>query len=500
MRYLKYFFVLLFVLLLWYLRTWFHGLVMFFYLRPVILQVLIITIVIHFFLLKRSSILSKKHSMVVDQNSKETLEFTPAFFISVVLFCLFLLPGLLFSGWFRGDYLANNINYIERSTLPESSQDLRLMPYEVAQRYAKDSLQLSQYKLGTENIALIDDNLSWIFPLVPDGLVIKFLRQNKGIAYIDANKQERNSDHLWKDMEIGEGMQIRDNLYWNVYRQRYFIKTDDTYYLTDGEEIYTVLAAIEYSFKFRMGLLYTVPEFAGVFLVDTAGNIDFLSEEEAQNHSLLANNRIFPEKLSREYIKAYEYIHGISNRLFIHEDQIQIQDVQSPGSQVNKQPYLINTEEGLKWFISTEPYGASHGVFKVFIIDAVTGEIEVFHLPEDQTLTGPVRAVDYVRRSNPVVDWNRFNSVEPIPFIREGRLYWKLAVIPSDAAGIAYQAFVAADTNEVFELYQDDDVFAFIQGEDLEELVEREEGQEDPISQIRSKLAEIEELLEDINF
>ena len=30
------------------------------------------------------------------------------------------------------------------------------MPYEVAKRHAKDSLQSSQFKLGTENIAIID--------------------------------------------------------------------------------------------------------------------------------------------------------------------------------------------------------------------------------------------------------------------------------------------------------------------------------------------------------
>jgi hypothetical protein len=37
----------------------------------------------------------------------------------------------------------------------------------------------------------------------------------------------------------------------------------------------------------------------------------------------------------------------------------------------------MQTEEGLKWFLSTEPYGASHGIFKIF---ACCGEKENIHI------------------------------------------------------------------------------------------------------------------------
>lgn len=94
---------------------------------------------------------------------------------------------------------------------------------------------------------------------------------------------------------------------------------------------------------------------------------------------------------------------------------IQIQDV----ADGNRQPFLMATESGLNWFVSTEPYGESHGIFKIFLVDAVTGRIKVYELPESQTLTGPVRATDYVRRSNPIVDWSRFRLVEPLPFVRQ---------------------------------------------------------------------------------
>ncbi len=499
MRYIKWIVFLLFLFLLWYLRAWFHGLVMLFYTYPVILQTLLVTIIVYFLILSRIPALSRTSKMTVDDKKNEHIYISANMIIVPLLFVILLIPGIIFANWFRGAYISQNMEYSFRSDLPESGTSIRLMPYDVAQRYAKDSLQLSQYKLGTENIALVDNKLSWTFPLTPDGLIITFLRKNKGMVYVDATQQSRTTEQVWKDMEIGEGMQIRDNLYWNLYRNRYFVTTDDAYYLTDGEEIYAAVGAVSYSYHFRYGLVYTVPRFEGVFVVDTSGNIELVSPEDALEHPVLSDNRIFPENLARIYTEAYQYRLGIINKLFIHEDQIQIQDVKSPSSKVNRQPYLMDTEEGLKWFISAEPYGASHGIFKIFIIDAQTGDIEIFELPQVETLTGPVRSVDYVRRSNPVVDWSRFDSVEPLPFIRDQLLYWKLTVIPSDAAGIAYQAFVNAHTNDVIELRTDEEVMAFLAGEieeqDIEQIIHERDSL---IEQIQERVREIDELLKQL--
>lgn len=121
-----------------------------------------------------------------------------------------------------------------RDSLPEASEQIRLLPYEVAQRYARDSLQLSQYQLGTENIAVIDGSLSWVFPLMPDGLIIMFTLKNKGMTYVDATVQDRNSEMVWQNMAIGEGMHVGDNLWWNLYRHRYFVTTEDPYYIPQG--------------------------------------------------------------------------------------------------------------------------------------------------------------------------------------------------------------------------------------------------------------------------
>ena len=160
----------------------------------------------------------------------------------------------------------------------------------------------------------------------------------------------------------------------------------------------------------------------------------------------------------------------------------------------------MNTKEGLKWFISTEPYGASHGIFKVFIVDARTGQIEIYQLPPEETLTGPVRAVDYIRRNNPSVDWSMFHSVEPLPFIRHQKLYWKLTIIPSDAAGIAFQSFIDAETNDVYQFNNQSAIINFLTGNTIDqELITDQKGtKQDLITEIKQKLKELESLLEQL--
>lgn len=491
--------ILVLLALAFYFRPWIHDIVMFLYVNPVIIQAIILTALIHYFVFKRIPFLSKPMEVELNTGTQETVNATPSSFLTPLLFVFLLIFGLIFSSWFRNVHIADTVEYAFRDNLPESSENLRLMPYSVAQRYAKDSLQLSQYKLGSESISLVDGDMSWVFPLTPDGFVIQFLNKNKGVVYVNATEQARNSNNVWEDMEIGEGMYITDNLFWNLLKNRYFVNLDDPYYLIDGENILTCLGVISYSFHFKYGIPYTVPEFEGVFVVDTDGNIELLSPKEAKEHDVLGNNRVYPEALARKYAQAYEFHLGILNKLFIHEDQIQIQDVADIGARVNRQPYLMDTQEGLKWFISAEPYGASHGIFKIFVIDAVTGEFEIFELPEDEILTGPVKSVDYVRRSNPIVDWNRFDSVEPLPFIQDQRLFWKLTVIPSDAAGIAYQAFVDAHTNEVLEFSDEAEVHEFLKGElDIEEIETVAPTREAVIEQIREKFGEIQELFEQI--
>ncbi len=477
--------ILIVVLVLaWFFRTWFQPLVMWIYTTPSLLQAALIWALLH-------QVINRvvKRSMTIHYQSTKKQRLTTSIRLAPILSALLLVALLValpvMASMARQVHIAEMLEYTPRDSLPEASQQLRLMPFEVARRYAADSLQLSQYRLGTEHVALIDGRLSYMFPLIPDGLILSFTLRNHGITYVDATRQERNSVLVADQMALGEGNRLVHNLWWNLYRHRYLVHTGDPYYLPAAGQIQTIVPAIGYTHHLRWGLWYTVPRLEGLFMVSPQGDIRLLSHQEALGDPALADNVVFPEELARTYVSAYQYHLGVMNRLFVHQDQIQIQDVGA-----NRQPFLMDTEDGLKWFISAEPYGASHGVFKIFLVDARTGLIEMFELPSDQVLTGPVRSMDYVRRSNPVVDWNRFIMAEPLPFVRDGILYWKIAVIPDDAAGIAYQAFVDSRTNDVYEMGQDEQIRAFIRG--------GETALPDPGDDLQQRLRELLRDLEEI--
>lgn len=471
---------------LWFFRTWWHGIVMLVYAYPVLWEALLFWWLLHRVVLRR---MNWRRAMAARDGNGSWL-----WVISASLLALLLALGVLASTWARGYDLATSLSYQKLDRLPESAVDVRLMPAEVAFRYAKDSLQLSQYRLGTAGIVLLDGKLTWAYPLTPDGLIIKFTKKNAGLMAVDATTQEKNARVVWQDLAVGEGMQLTDNLWWRLYRRRYFVDTEAPYYLVRQGQVFTVVPAIGYRYRLGPGFPYTVPYFAGVFLVDAGGKVDLLTPAQALEHPALKGNRVFPERLARTYVDAYQYHLGVWNRLFLHQDQPQIQDVERAEGETNRQPFLMATSEGLQWFVATEPYGESHGVFKVFLVDAATGEIGLYELPPDRTLTGPVRALDYVRRANPVVDWSRFELVEPLPFIRDGVLYWKLAVIPTDGAGIAYQAFVDSRNNDVVEAETDAQVRAFVQGQPLAPPPART-PREQLLQQVRQKLQELEELV-----
>lgn len=68
--------------------------------------------------------------------------------------------------------------------------------------------------------------------------------------------------------------------------------------------------------------------------------------------------------------------------------------------------------------------------------------------------------------SNPrTTDWDRFTPSEPIPTVIDGRMYWSVRVVPNDASGISYVAFVDAKTTDVAEAETSAQISAFIAGE-----------------------------------
>lgn len=392
-------------------------------------------------------------------------------------------------------YLAENlkVKVTEVQHLPDMDPEvIRILPRTVAQRYAEDALQYPRHKLGTSDISYVEGKPFWVFPLVPDGAINFFTLKGNGALYVAMDTGDKNTSIIEKKMEIGPGMGVSDWYKWKLYKTKYWVDYEDPYFVLAEKELYLVAPVISYEWHFRffpIPTFYTVPRWDGTVLIDSAGKIEFLNPEKAQKSPILEGQKLYPELMSRYYINSFRYIHGIWNRLARHLDQIKIAEIdvrtaEAEGKitvQRNRQPFLVATEQGLKWLIACEPFGKAYGIYKIFLIDARNGEIQSFGVPKQEALLGPVRASDYVRKENPVVDWSRMTPVEPIPIVRNGLLYWEIRVIPRDGSGVSYTAFINSKNGKVFPCYSDQAVRDFVKGvtvtvEKIPEAVVKEEA------------------------
>ncbi|MBU1205228.1 MAG: hypothetical protein KKE93_04950 [Nanoarchaeota archaeon] len=462
--------IIVLILVLYFFRPWFHPFVMGLYTHPSIIFTILFALFCAFAFMKKKDNLG--YGLLA---------------VAFIFFIIFSLNEVIVER-----YIVSETEYHIISELPDSSQ-VRIVPVAVARRYAKDSLQKSREKLGDFDIVNLNNNLIWTTPRVPDGIVLYFTQKVKGLMTVNAEKSSRQTKMINQELKIGEDIGITDNINWKLYKKTYFMNLGEIYYIINDDEILTVAPVIKYKFRFPV----MIPYFDGVYVVNPEAQIEKYSPNEINDIDYLKNNRAYPEYLARLYVDSYKYHLGVLNTWFMHKDQIEISDVYG---QENRQPFLMPTVDGLKWILATEPYGESYGVFKIFVVDAVTGQIDMLEMDEDKTLTGPVRVVSYVKKQFPRIDWTEARIIEPRPYVVNGKLYWMLSITPADFAGISYTVFVDSENNDVLSFETDNDVLNFVSkgiitAEDkITEIPTKDK--EEIIREIEEKLEELKELLE----
>ncbi|MFH1188475.1 MAG: hypothetical protein V1652_01365 [bacterium] len=365
--------------------------------------------------------------------------FVVGFFVLVVGGMLLSIPASLWGP----KNIAHSLQVTEVSQLPDSHMDsLRVMPRAVADRMAKDSLQYPRYQLDTSDIVIRNEKPMWAYTLIPDGIINSFSLKDKGVMYVDMTTLNKNTETVETDLSVGPGMLLTDGLEWRIFRERYFIDHGDSFTLTKGTDMYIVVPIIEY----ERHSFYSIPKWGGVAIVDAKGEITFLNPEEAQNSDILQGQKLVPDSLARTWVNSLNYKQGILNVLFSHDNQFEIADTPNDA---NQQPFLIDTAEGLKWFIAVEPYGNAHGVFRIYMVDARAGTISVKNYSAGDPLLGPVSSTDYLKKDFPTVDWSSITPAEPIPVSVRDKLFWIVRAIASDGSGVSFVAVVDAQSGQV---------------------------------------------------
>ncbi len=438
------------------LRPAFHWFFMPFYKNPAIIEGLALSILISYLFYKQSLKKSKNDKIEVAQNRINAISIFVVIFIGLLIFFSTL------QDFYMNVYLSHHLRYEKIKDLPNVDPAVvRIVPKVVSRKYAEDALQFSRYRIGQGSIVFMNKTPYWSYGLIPDGLINTFVLKDKGAIYVDMSIFGKRTKIVEKPMQIGEGMLITDSYLWQIYKRDYWINKENPYFVPYKNHLYLVVPVVGYKFHFRFPIIFTTPFWKGIYLISDNGSMIFLTPKQAENVSILKGQKLFPAKLTRTYIDSFNYIHGIINVLLYHRDQFKIADV--PG-QSNEQPFLVATKKGLKWILACEPYGQSYGIFRIYVVDARNGEIEIYQPPKTEALIGPVRSVDYVKQAIPRVDWQAMRAVEPIPVIVNKTLYWQVRIIPSDASGIAYVAMVNAENpNDVIVLRSTKEVESFLE-------------------------------------
>jgi hypothetical protein len=444
---------LLALAVLWFFRPWFHGLVMFFWTAPLVWlpHVAIMAVVLGRQWRVRRDILRRLQS----GRGRTALLVAP-----VAAFLLFVIAGI-FNAPLVSRSIYEHTDYAALASLPAGGTP-RILPKEVAEQIAAGGFNSPTEQLTDFHIVRTDKGLAWTAMRTPDGAFRVFSKKSQGVVALDAEQTARTVRQVDAPFKYAPGVQITDNLRWQLLKRHYLIELGEETAILDAAG--RPLIVVPYV-KYR-GLLIRRPVFGGVFVVHPDGKIEDLSPDAARKRpELVASGRLFPEVLARRIQDAYAYKKGLWNAWFVHEEQTHISDTED-----NQQPYLIDfgPGRGAKWVTVAEPYGRAFAVNAIFLTDAVTGKTEIWRVPRGQSLTGNRRALETVRSVTiPGVDFasrsdqqdgrgGDFRVVEPRPVFVAGRLVYLISIVPDAANSVSKTVIVDAERNKVAAIFDND--------------------------------------------
>ncbi|MFP4627274.1 MAG: hypothetical protein ACLFNI_11885 [Natronomonas sp.] len=369
---------------------------------------------------------------------------------------------------------------------PQANPDNpRVVPQQVSDVTTRGAVSYRQHRLGRSDIARQEDgSLGWSYPIQPDGFRNMLVEHQRGIMIANmTSMDDRQTNAYESDFECGEGMLFHSSADWNLKTTDYFAKYDDdpVVFSNDGEPyLYYPKTIHEWHLT---PFPHTVPTWDGGALVYPDGRIEHLSPDEARTHDVLDGQRLYPITLTLDEMGSLGYREGIINQLPVvgaHRGEIEL--ARLPSEADNEQPFVIDLEgESMSYVTAMEPYGAdTRGLDEVWFADARTGDYDDFGT-EDETLSGPERAMGIARSADSSTNWGQnFVVTEPVPVTIDGALWWHIKVSPTDFTDVTRNVFVNADTGAAVEIRDDAEIRDFIRGDvtedDLDVITDDEPG------------------------
>ncbi|OYR74746.1 hypothetical protein [Halorubrum ezzemoulense] len=442
----------------WFFRPWLHGLIYTVYTTPLLLLGIIAGSIAAWVTVRAGD----RVETVINTLSSSDHTITPlrVGVVVVVIAAFALMPvANAVAGVTLSDQTMSQTATVEQLDDVDADNP-RIVTRAVAERYASNTLNRPQYRVGETDISVVNGTPYWAAPLAPDGLFNTITKRQAGTVLVDMTTQQANVRSVDGELETGVGTIFYRNYRWKLLKsQAYLVDYGDPKMVIHNETQYITVPYTEPTFHLTP-LPHSTPQWGGVAVIDPSGSIDMLSPSEAAASPILDTQQLYPEKLALQSVAATKYRNGILNTYTSHEDEIEIAPLPGDG---NDQPFFILSESGPQYVVAVEPYGDAQGLQELWTIDGQTGTFERY-IPTD-SLFGPQRAADLVRQSAPQTDWDRFSPAEPILTVIDDREYWQVRVVPEDNSGIAYVAFVDARSGNVDSFEETDAISQFLAGE-----------------------------------
>lgn len=351
-------------------------------------------------------------------------------------------------------HIANTLEVTSIEKLPKTEpENTRFLPRIVARNYVSSSLREPRYRAGKADVTFLDGRPYWSFPLMPEGWYNEVYRKVKGAHYVDMTRSGRHIEQRIKsdrtpnyELTVGPGLKYFDNYSWVLPKHEYNVNYQEPFVVPHENRLYLAVPFIEYEYALTYGVPHSVPKWGGVALIRNDGRVTIMGPDEAQKSDVLSGQRLVPFSLSRYYAQAFKYRHGYMNTLWGHKGEIEIAPLPGQG---NDQPFLISTMTGPAYVVAAEPYGTAYGLSEIYVMDARSGQVSRYSAGANKTLDGPARATDRVWSELPKVNRDGYEMAEPLPAMRNGRLYWNVRLMPKESSGISYIAFVDAESRTV---------------------------------------------------
>jgi len=397
--------------------------------------------------------------------------------VGVVAVIMMLFVGPLMSGVYAQEDILQNQDFEQRAELNDSSTEhVRILPQNVADRYAESANQLPKYRTGDSDIAYEDGSYTWSYPVVPDRFFVAWQGNQWGAYYVNMEQTSRSVTTSETTMKNGKGQLFIDSFNWQTTANRMDVehKPETTFVFEDEGETHIARSYVTHEWKWKWTPIpqpYAVPKYGGTQVMNPDGTIEDYSPKEVANSETFAGQNTYPYDLARFRMTSMQLQHGLMNKWFIGEDVPQIAD--TGGFSDNQQPFTVpmNGANGsapdLQYFIAATPSGSGDGIYQIYQIDGQTGQIE--YVQFNSTQAGPQKAAGYTRSQNRAPNWAANNEggstqiTEPIPLVIDGDLYWHMRVTPTDGARVSYTTFVNADTGNVYRADNTQEIMTFIE-------------------------------------